>query len=95
MPAEHTSDYGLGLRCCYYEISDYDYTLMTVHLVCLIEFPDNPDFTPQPAPAYLVSVQGQKNSLHFFLADEHYIFGIEKPFKDPDEAIKHLKSICV
>ena len=96
MPSEHTSDYGLGVRCCYEKIAEvYGYTLTSVYLIGLIEFPDNPDFTPQPAPAYVVGYYNQENTCLYSLADEHYIYGILKPFITLDPAIDHLKSICV
>ena len=98
MPPQHTSDYGLGLRCGGYEKlgTRYGYTLTGVYLIGLIEFPDNPDFKPQPAPAYVISAYDDVAGKDvFFLADELYIYGIMKPFKTIAQAINHLKSICV
>lgn len=96
MPSQHTSDYGLGVRCRYTEMTEEKELgkLCCISLVGLIEFPDNPDFTPQPAPAYVVCFYDEQKTI-YYLADEYYIFGILKPFTDPDQAIDHLKSICV
>lgn len=96
MPSEHTSDYGLGLRCCHKDIASYNYRLMTINLVGLIEFPENPEFKPVFAPAYVVECCSKDGSIGlYFLADEDYIFGINKYFHTLNQAIKHLKSICV
>ena len=97
MPAEYTSCYGLGVRCGGYRYltQKLGFVLEVIYFVGMIKFIED-DYND--APAYVIRYKKEHtNSIEevFLLSDEYYIYGVHRPFKTIDQAIKHLKSICV